>query len=206
MRTTEVLEYHLSTGLLGRRRTLRLTPEYLEYEGSNQKSDLLTRIDKKRIADIRFDMNWIIWYRFYVGCHFKIDIRTTDDNVLKVRFRSYSGQNTNYLKAYQDITDFMHEHFLVDKVEQLLYQIQTGQVVILQDAKLSKHGINLFPEEPLMPWEEVRVKLYPSFYVIYREGQPEVHKQIFYYDWQSELLLSVTESIIEAGEEGPEAT
>ncbi|MFT2007405.1 hypothetical protein ACMA1I_01915 [Pontibacter sp. 13R65] len=196
MSTSEVLEYQLPSGLLGRKHTLRLTPEYVAYEAGNKKSGLFTKVEKDSIADIRQDMNWIIWYRFYVGCEFKIDIKTNDDNVLKINFTSYFNKTGTYIQLYNEITDHLLKYFLNEKVMLHVQQLQKGKVVELQEARLSKQGIALAAEETLLTWEEVRVKLYPNFFVIYKHDNPEIYKQVYYYAWESEVLLGVIEHII----------
>ncbi|TXK50873.1 hypothetical protein FVR03_04260 [Pontibacter qinzhouensis] len=203
LNATEALEYQLPAGLFGRKRMLRLLPEYLEFEDNDLQPGQFSRLSKADIVDIRQEMTWIVWYRFSVGCEFKIDIQTKSKQVLEIRFRSYFSQNNASIRAFIKITDTLWEYYMQGKVDAYLHQLRQNQEVELLDVKMTQHKVAIFTDEPPVPWQELQVKQYPNFYVLYQQGQPDKHRQVYYFAWKSELLLTLIESMQEIGEDGP---
>ncbi len=191
MGAPESLTYRLPTGLFGRKRTLRLSPEFMEYENREFDATRFTRVSKSEMLDIKHSMAWIIWYRFYVGCDFRIDIRTKNHGVLKIRFVSYFSKNATYQKAYERITDYMWEHYFGDIVAPYKKAFAKGQEQQLCGVRLTASGAYFSPNSPLTVWPDVAVKEYEDYFALYNRQDPEQNKMIEFDEWESHILFSM---------------
>lgn len=189
----EVLEYRLSTGLLDRKRELRLTPDYIEYE--NLEHGRFTRILKEDIQDIKNEMNWIIWYRFYVGCSFSIDIKTKESGILKINFTSYFRQNKAYMEAYATIVDRMWQYYLNDVISLYFQEFLATHNVKLGEVKLNNKGVYFIEKDQLISWGDVAVKEYEDYFAIYNQLNPHINKRIMFNQWGSDILFSLLQSL-----------
>lgn len=185
------MSYQLATGLLGRKRTLRLSPAYLEYENKEFDNGRFTRISKDAILDIKHSMSWIIWYRFYVGCDFRIDIRTRQNGILKIRFVSYFGQNSTYQDAYDSITDYMWEHYFNDIVDAYWREFELKQELEVCGVRLTTVGVYFAANGLLTEWPDVAVKEYEEYFALYNKQNPEQNKRIEFDEWESHILFSL---------------
>ena len=185
------LTYRLATGLLGSKRTLRLSPAYLEYENREFDEKRFTRVSKEDILDIKHSMSWIIWYRFYVGCDFRIDLRTRENGILKIRFVSYFGQNSTYQDAYDSITDYMWEHYFSDIEEAYMQEFAEKQDLRLCGVWLTADGAYFASDGQLTEWPDVAVKEYEEYFALYNRRNPEQNKRIEFDEWESHILFSV---------------
>lgn len=191
MKAAGNLTYQLPTGLLGRKRTLRLSPTYLEYENKDREAGRFTRISKEEILDIKHSMSWIIWYRFYVGCDFRIDIRTRENGILKIRFVSYFRQNSAYQDAYESITDYMWEHYFQDIEEAYMQEFAAKQDLRLCGVWLTAEGAYFASDGQLTEWADVAVKEYEEYFALYSRQNPEQNKRIEFDEWESHILFSM---------------
>lgn len=185
------LTYQLPTGLLGRKRTLRLSPAYIEYENKDYSAGRYTRVSKEDILDIKHSMSWIIWYRFYVGCDFRIDVRTREHGILKIRFVSYFRQNSAYQKSYERITDYMWEHYFSDIEEAYMQEFAAKQDLRLCGVWLTAEGAYFAHDGQLTEWPDVAVKEYEEYFALYNRQNPEQNKRIEFDEWESHILFSV---------------
>ncbi|GAB3540774.1 hypothetical protein GCM10027443_39080 [Pontibacter brevis] len=197
MEEARSLRFKLSAGMFDRKRTLRLTPGYLEYEANFFEPGHLTRIDKKDILDIKFNMNWIIWYRFYVGCDFRIDIKTKEKGVFRIKFVSYFDKNTAYIRTFNRIVDWMWEHYLQDIINAYLQQFYLTHELELREVRLTDEGVYFINKDHLSFWEDVGVKEYEDYFAIYNQSFPELNERILFDEWGSEVLLGVIEALKE---------
>ncbi|MCC9137192.1 hypothetical protein ACFSKU_04275 [Pontibacter silvestris] len=192
----KVLEYRLSTGLLGRKRTLRLAPDYLEYE--NREPGQFTKISKSDIIDVKNEMSWILWYRFYVGCSFSIDIKTKENGIIKVKFTSYFGQNRTYIETYASIVDLMWQHYLNDIVNSYLQKFFTTYDIELRGVRLTGEGVYLSANDKAIVWREVALKEYEDYFAIYSQPDPLINKRILFNQWESDILFSLLQSLTQS--------
>ncbi|MCJ8167530.1 hypothetical protein MKJ04_21995 [Pontibacter sp. E15-1] len=201
MKGAKILIYQLSTGLLGRKRTLRLSPEYLEYENKEFEASRFTRVSKEDVLDIKHSMSWIIWYRFYVGCDFRIDIRTRENGILKIRFFSYFSQNSASQKAYDTITDYMWDFYFKDIVEDYRQEFAAKQELRVCGVWLTAEGAYFAADGQLTAWPDVAVKEYEEYFALYNKHDPELNKIIEFDEWESHILFSVLSQYEERSQE-----
>lgn len=197
MKDAVSLTYRLATGLLGQKRRLRLTPTYLEYEQGELGAATYTRVLKEDMLDIKHSMSWIIWYRFYVGCDFRIDIRTREQGTLKIRFVSYFNQNSSYQKAYDRITDYMWDHYLHDIVSDYLQEYKAKGEVAVCGVWLTTDGAYFSSDGQITPWQDIAVKEYETYFALYNLQDPAQNKMIDFDEWGSHILFSLLEELLE---------
>lgn len=196
MKANRCLTYDLSAGLFDRKRKLRLHPGYIEYE-KYLEPGALTRIDREDMLDIKFNMNWIIWYRFYVGCDFRIDIKTRESGTFKIRFVSYFRKNNAYIEAFNQIVDWMWEHYLQPVIQTYLHRFSGTQDLKVGGVSLTDQGVSFPDKGQHISWAEAAVKEYESYFAIYDQGNPEINKRIMFDEWESEILLGLVETLKE---------
>jgi hypothetical protein len=197
MKANRCLTYNLSAGLFDRKRKLRLHPDYVEYEDSYLEPGVFTRIDKADMLDVKFNMNWIIWYRFFVGCDFRIDIKTRENGIFKIKFASYFRKNNVYIEAFNQIVDWMWEHYLKDIINLHLQRFSDLHDLKIGGLRLTDEGIHFTDKEQHITWAEVAVKEYESYFAVYDENNPELNKRIMFDEWESEILLGMIEALKE---------
>ncbi len=136
-------------------------------------------------------MDFIIWYRFYVGCEFKIDIKTKDNSVVRIGFKSYFSDNAAYTKAYATIVDVLWQYYLSSIVDKWKVQFLAGQRIEMNGVLLIEQGVYLLKTKSLIQWEQVEVKEYENYYTVYNRSLPESNRLIRYSEWGSEVLFSL---------------
>ncbi|WP_137759935.1 hypothetical protein [Pontibacter sp. SGAir0037] len=191
----------MSTGLLGNKRRLILAPDYLEYENSPLQSSPFTRINKEDIVDIKHDLEFILWYRFYVGCDFTLDVKSQDGHILSVRFKSYFSKNDSYREIYAKIVDIIWDYYLSGLVEKWKERLFAKKSVELKDVLLTEEGVFLLDQQYLIYWEDVEVKEYNDYYAVFSKSQPVYNKILRYNEWGSEVLYSLATSLTKGREE-----
>ncbi|PRY16242.1 hypothetical protein CLV24_10186 [Pontibacter ummariensis] len=197
MEQAKILTFNLSAGLFRGKRRLRLTPDYLEYENGGLEKGF-TRVYKEDISDIKRSMNWIIWYRFFVGCDFKFDIRTKTQGILPIGFVSYFRKNKSYIDAYETIGTWMWEHYLGEVVKSCLQDLHSINYLVLGGVGLSREGAYLDSQGTLTTWDDVAVMEYEEYFAIYSQRNPELNRRIAFDAWESDLLMQVTRALQQA--------
>ncbi|MCC9165907.1 hypothetical protein [Pontibacter harenae] len=201
MEEEKVFEYELSEGLLGRKRKLQLAPAFVAFESSILKQESLTKISKKDIVDVRHEMNWMQWYRFYVGCDFRIAFRTIDENIQTFKFKSYFDKNESYIDIYEEIVNVLWRYYLNHLVAQQLEEFNRNQSLELKTVKLKEDGLYFTDQDQFVPWAEVEVKEFESYYAIYKSSEAAIHKRINYNEWGSEVLFGLIKALKEKEQE-----
>lgn len=197
MEPAKTHEYHLPAGMFGGKRVLRLSPDMLAYGRGNAGQELYAKVRKDEIADIRHSVQWIIWYRFYVGCKFKIDVKTTDGNIIRVRFSVYFGKISRYQDVYEEIINQIWNYYLNDLEAAHLQRFYAGKTLSFNGVHLQLAGVMLGSETAVINWEDVKLKTYENYFVIYKASDPEQHKIIEFEAWECEILLGILETLVQ---------
>ncbi len=197
MEDAENLSFNLSAGMFDRKRTLRLAPDYFEYEVNYFNPGQLTRIYREDILDIKFNMNWIIWYRFFVGCDFRIDVKTSEKSIFQIKFVSYFEKNNAYIRAYNSIVNWMWEHYLRGIIDTYLQEFYQTHELQIRQVRMTDEGVYFINQDHLAYWEEVGVKEYEDYFAIFNQSYPELNERILFNEWESEILLGMIEALKE---------
>ncbi len=185
----------MSAGMFGGKRVLRINPAFLEYGQEGPEAGLYARVRKEDIADIRHSMSWVIWYRFYVGCTFKIEVKTKDGNLVRIRFAAYFAKKGAYQDMYDDIMDLIWDYYLNDIVAERLQRFAAVPDMEVGGLRLTEKGVYLPEREELVAWPDVAVKEYETYFAVYNQRNPEINKRIEIDEWESELLLEMLEAL-----------
>ncbi|GAB3827490.1 hypothetical protein [Pontibacter rugosus] len=188
-------EFKLPAGLFKQKKVLRLLPDCLEYENKYSKLHFFTKVPKEAIIDIRYGTDWIIWYRFYVGCAYWIELKTQDDKIHKIRFYGYFGETERYRKIYVSIIELLWDYFLDDIVERHLHHFSTTKEIELGRFLLTEAGLASPENNLFINWTDVEVKEYETYYMLFNRQQPHINRATRQGDWETEVLVSVIEAI-----------
>ncbi len=182
-------------GLFDRERTLRLMPDYLEYDNKDLVSEPFTRVRKEDMADISYSADWNIWYRFYVGSTYRINIKTKDHRVLRVKFTSYFSANEKVNDAYDTIVNLLWEYYLEDIVTERLEEFEASKKLQLAGFTLTEHGVTVPEKKLFIEWGDVELKEYEAYHMVYNRQQPTEHQDIRLGEWGSEVLYSIIKKL-----------
>jgi hypothetical protein len=190
-----VQEYYLKSGLLDRQRKLVICEDYIEFETGDFRGNEFTRFNWNDIIDFKHGFDRIVWYKFSVGRIYSITFKNKNHQRLRVTFANYFGKNKDYHKMYSEIINFAWDCFHSRIVAEYLERIGDYKTFSLQGITVSQLGVKLRNEEGLIPWAEVEVKNYRTYYALFQKGTPEVHSRISLDEFESETLWSVVKAM-----------
>lgn len=198
MNTPDLHEYYVKQSFFDRSRKLTITPEYIEYENKNQLDDLYTRVEKACFDDVKYDGEWIVWYKFPVGYVHKISILYEQRQVLTIRLAGYFGRRKQYGQLYSDISRWIGNYFLTEKIDQQLEVLQDGGILEFQDVKLTNEGVFFNDSGPLpvIAWQNVQLEEYYHYFAVIDKNSPDTHKRFRFSEWKSEVLFYVVKTLV----------
>ncbi|MDF2550726.1 MAG: hypothetical protein K0R77_1 [Chryseobacterium sp.] len=86
-------EFTIVRGLFdNRKRQLILDKNFIKFESKDRKGDLFTVINKEDITGIRYGIQFINGYSFYIGREYLIYIKTISNQEIKINFCTSSNQ------------------------------------------------------------------------------------------------------------------
>lgn len=187
-------EYALKAGLFDGSRKLIITPDYIEFENNTRPSSSI-RIDKASFVDVKYQADWIVWYRFNVGHRYKIDIKYNHDQVLSISFVTHFYNNDTG-ETYTDISKWIGSYFLSHIINNKLEELQANKVFKYNELVINQNTICFGVGEPTLQWAEVGLKEYHKYFVVFKKDEPKIHKRISFEDWNSEVLFNVLKTFI----------
>lgn len=196
-------QYDLKTGLFSKPRKLILTEHYVEFENIGLKEDTFKRLNKEDIKDFKHGMDWIVWYRVVVGQHFSITFKDKRNNELKIFFKNYFGLNKHYFNLYAAIVDDIWRYYHQGIVNAHLEKLHHDEALSLKGLKLNKRGVEMGKDKPFLPWSNIMIKEYDSYFAVYDKDKPALHTRISYNEYETETLWGAMMAILQqsAGKE-----
>jgi hypothetical protein len=177
----------LQAGFFGEPKKLIITPERISFDG--------VMIDQNTFTDVKYVSEHIVWYKFYVGVEFRIDIKYEGSKILSLKFTKHAWKNRRYGQMYSDISNYIGNYFLIQRINERLDQLdRTGDVELL-GVKITSGDISLAKSNTI-PLANVGLKEYASYFVIYDKADPNNHKRISFNEWNTELLFNVVKNLI----------
>lgn len=198
MNTSDLHEYHVKRSLFGRSRKLTITPEYIEYEDKDRVDDLYTRIEKACFNDVKYAGEWIVWYKFPVGYVHTISILYEQRQILTIRIAGYFGRKKQYGQIYSDISRWIGNYFLVEKVNQQLAVLQAGDVLRFQELTVANEGVSFKASghSPVIEWENVKLKEYYHYFAMVDKNSPDTHQRFRFDEWKAEVFFNVVKTLV----------
>lgn len=183
---TSVHEFSFEDGLIGRKRKLVITPEYIDLDG--------TRIGQNMFVDVKYLSEHIVWYKFYVGVRFRIEIKSADNHVLVLKFSRYAWKNRHYGHVYTEISRWIGHYFLLGKINRNLECIEEKGMLELCGLLLTRLDVTIDKTSSPINWANMGLQEYPSYFVIFDKNNPAHHKRVTFDEWESEILFNTLKS------------
>jgi hypothetical protein len=188
------LEIELRPGLIGRKRKLFITPDYLEYESKDLGDGLLTKIKVDAFCDVKYETHYIVWYKFTVGYSYKIYIKYDYDKVLTIRFANYITGYRKHGEYFTEITKRIGNYFLRHVIKEKFDALQANGSLKLNGVEITRESVS--NKQTTITLSNVALKEYYSYFVIYNTNNPTDHIRISFNEWESELLFNCVKAII----------
>lgn len=189
-----------------RPRRLRLHADYIEFDNKSANDENPTRLLKEDIKEYRFGIVWLQGLKFYIGRQYQVFIRASDGRELQIDFLTYYGIKKEILNAkYWDILDTISSLYFSDILNELFTKFQNGESIVVcgvelnQDAVILEHK-GLFRNSRIeIPWEDVKTRLYQTYYAIYSSKNPaDINKSYKYLDdYNAWILRTIMENILD---------
>ena len=188
-------KYEITPGILDRKRRLILTEDFIEFESGDIKGNEFTRFNKDEIQDFKHGVDAITWYRFRVGVKYSITIRDKRSRQIKIRFSNYFGMNNAYQELYSAVISDIWEFYQTDIVKVLLDDIYAGKELKFQEMRMREEGIQLPTFTSLVPWSQIQLKEYYSYFAVIDRRSPSIHARIRYNEYESEITWSIVKTM-----------
>lgn len=188
-------EFKLKSSLFDRNRRLILTKDYLEYENKDLKSDLFSRLEKVDIIDFKHEFEKLIFYRFPIGNKFSISFLDKKNQVMKVKFKEYFWNSSNYAKIYSELINIIWEYYFFDIVNSYYDKYKNNGSLNFKDVRITQSGINLISINKSIAWAYVKYTQYYTYFVIYDAQNSNVYHRISFDEWNAEIIFSLIRTI-----------
>ncbi|WP_299160478.1 hypothetical protein [uncultured Tenacibaculum sp.] len=192
-----ILDTFIKRGLSDRKkRILRFKKKGIEFDSSTFFEDKIEFIKYKDIKAYRFGLEWITGLYFTFGREYKIEIKTHDNQIIKLNSSSYYGLNKVQLANKQNkILDALWQTFIEKLCLKNIEKYNSGIDFKILKTLISRKGVTI--KKHLVLWNKVEMKEYFDYFVIYSIDDPTNLNQAYYYklDWNSGILLSTIKTI-----------
>lgn len=150
----------------------------------------------KDITAIRYEMKRIRGRYFYIGTHYKIELKTWPNDELKISFSSYYGfRKKAYNEIYGKLLNSLLMYYFQEKWESMIEELQRGEQYTFGDVALNAAGVSW--DKQFLPWSSVAVKKYYRYFVVYDSNNAENHKSMHYAtDWNAVVARRIIERMI----------
>jgi hypothetical protein len=175
-----------------------LDPEYLEFDDNDLVTAPPARFLKEEIEGLRFGVEWVRGYSFYIGRVYCIDIRSEKDQVIKIRLRSAYGIRKRELgDKYLKIVNTLFRYYFDDLSTHYLTLFENNLCFEILGVNFSTEGIFFDEKTGLVPWDSLGTRSHHSYYTLFSETNPSQYKAFDYiHHWNAAVLKSVTEQIL----------
>ncbi|NUY79647.1 hypothetical protein HUK80_01970 [Flavobacterium sp. MAH-1] len=156
------------------------------------------------IKDYRFGIRWIKFELTY-GREYQIFVRDSDNNSIKITFKSYFGRKRNQLhKLYINILDRLWDCYFSRMVDRYREQFADGMEFSINDVLFNKDFIEISvsgivsQSRKRIYWDNVRTSSYWTYFAIYSVENPsEINRGYSYKeDWNTNVLYSTLRTIL----------
>ncbi len=149
---------------------------------------------------MRYGVKGIRGYSFNIGRIYCIDIKSTQGEIIKIRFRSFYRIRVAILDdMYRKIIQAVHNNFLHDVSNAYFNKFTQKEEFEILGIRFMQDGLVLDKKWEMMPWLDVSTKNYNTYYAVFSMTEPGKNK-IFKYitDWNTGVLYSVSRGILKS--------
>jgi hypothetical protein len=190
------LETVIKSSLIDRPRRLEINSEFIEFENSDLKEKLSTRIPRGGVTGFRYGLKWIRGYSFYIGRIYCIDIRGKEQ-LFKIRLYSIYGIRRKQLsKKFSLILNAFFDTHHEDIVREYLHYYSLEGAVSICGAVFSNEGVSL-GEKSFIKWDDLGMRSYSTYHALFSKSDPTIYKAFSYLlDWNSAAVYSIAKTLL----------
>jgi hypothetical protein len=187
-------------------RQLIINNEYIKFEDKNQAGETFTTLTTDEIAEYQFGMKWI-QLRLTFGREYIIRVRTRDNKIVKINFKTYFGYKVKQRhKLYADILESLWNFHFVTIINTHLdnynnnKEFSVAGVIFKGDGIVIKVASGLKQKDVFILWEKIRTKNYHTYFSIYSQDDARNINRGYSYreDWNTAVLHSVLRAILKS--------
>ncbi len=160
----------------------------------------IIEIHKNEIKSLRFGIQWVEGLRFIIGRIFTIDIKSSSNQIIKIRLRSIYGINRIALHLKNnEIVNELYNFYFDDLVEEYLKKIENGCEVGIATILFNKEGVylNRKKRHNIIKWKDLDTSSYTHYYVLSSKKDKSLNKSFTYLtDWDAVLVYSITKQFL----------
>lgn len=180
-------------------RPLHLHPKFIQFEDKDLVNNSFTSFKTSEIKDFRCGISWYKYY-FVFGREYQFYIRNYRNEILKIKFNTYFGiKKKEYHSLYESIIDSLWNLYFRQQVNDFLKEFKAGESFYIGDVVINPEGIivsvsKLVKQEKVqILWEDLRFRLYNSYFSIYSNENPRNINRGYSYkeDWNTFVLYNV---------------
>jgi len=161
----QTLQVIIKSAIFERERLLTIDKAYIEFDDKELISSPPVKFLRKDIVSFRHGIKWM--QGFIAASIYCIDICNADHEVIEIRLKSIYGLRENEMaEKYSAILNALYEHFFDDISRHYLRQFEAGKEFSILDVRFGKQGIYPEGQTSLLPWKDIDVKVYYTYYVI----------------------------------------
>lgn len=186
-------------------RELHLHPDFIKFEDKDLADNGFTSFKTNEIKEFCYGMT-LYQYRIVFGREYEILIRNFDNEILKIKFKSYFGIKKNRThELYVEIINAVWQMYFSKQVFSFIKEFEAGESFYIGDVNINPEGVIIVvsrllkQEKKLILWEDVALRKYRSYISIYsRENALEFNRGYSYKkDWNTYVLYNVIQNILD---------
>ena len=195
---SQFLNVAVKSSFLDRQRRLTVNNEYIEFDDNDAASDKPTRFNASDIEAFRYGIKWIRGYQFVIGRIYCIDIKSKEEQVIKIRLKSLYGVNRKKLSAkYVDIVNALYNYVFDDVAMNYLQKFANGNEFEILGVTFKKLGVWINDKKIFIEWQDLGTKSYSTYYALFSKSNPSFHTTFEYLsEWNAGVLYSVSRQIL----------
>jgi hypothetical protein len=182
--TYQIKKWPLTTS-----RFLVIDPLYMELEGplTNQ------RFTKEDIEGFRFGITRFYLRLIPISKTYNIEIKNSQGKIMRIRMHSFfwigdKRLRSQYIQVYKSVYKSYFEDMAIHYARLLI----GGMTYELGGVFLTKEGVLIKKDKPLVPWMRIGLQSYFNSCSIYDLANPSQYRSFdYWHDWNATLLRAI---------------
>lgn len=189
-------------------RKLILEQNQIKFDSKDLKNDSFITFQKDEIAEYNFGVKFMR-YKFVFGREYVISIRSNDNQIIKINFKTYFGRKKDeYNKLCNEILDSLWELYFGEIASTYIQKHELGEEIQIGEVTLTKDGLTILSTASLksknefIPWKKVRTRSYTTYFAIYsKDDAVNINRGYSYLnDSNTNVLHSVIKTLLKRKE------
>jgi hypothetical protein len=192
------VQLKLKSSFLDRERAFIIDPDFIEFDDKDLIAEKPTRIVKEEINAFRYGIKWISGYQFTIGRIYCIDIKSTNDIIIRIRLKSLYGVNKKKLSdKYAAIVNALYDQYFDNISLSYLNRLDKEESSQMLNIFFTPSGILLDKQTSIIAWDDLGIRSFTTYFAIFRKSTPEVYRAFEYLtDWNAGILYSILKQIL----------